>query len=151
MLFTQTGNQLNVFHQCKRQLLKCFTTFYLIPSFFLMWGRTVRLRWMTEEWLYTVLSPFGWQLIQQKWKNTEVYKCCLLCFGLAHLVWGLAKRDVFKVEDVAVKHKSRHILVPPVDRRWGAFSYWLVLKCQKCAHGPAETSQSSAQIFHKHT
>lgn len=105
--------------------------FLFDPLIFLIWGRTVRLRWMTEKWLYTVLSPFRWQLIQPKRKNTMVYKYCLLCFGLAHLVCGLAKSDVFKVEDVPVKLKSQCILVPPADRRWGAFSYWHVLKCQK--------------------
>lgn len=34
MLFTQTDNQLNVFHQYKRQLFKCFTTVYLILLLF---------------------------------------------------------------------------------------------------------------------
>lgn len=91
--FTQTDNQLNAFHQYKRQLLKRFTTFYLILLFFSCRGRMMRLRWTTGKKMTFLLSSLRLGGISSSKK--KIYDTVYLCFGLTHPVWGLlfSKRE----------------------------------------------------------
>lgn len=49
-----------------------------------------------EKWLSVVLSPPGWQLIQQKTKQHQCSWVLFMCWGLAHQAWGRGRVSVIK-------------------------------------------------------
>lgn len=84
--------------------------------------------------LYCPLSVWVAAHPAKKNQHQGLWLLCLLCLGLAHLVWGL-KRDgamsvwsnVFKASD------ATQVTVYSGSSCWwkGMFSHWHVLKCQR--------------------
>lgn len=140
--------------------------FYLILLFFLTWRRMARLRWTMEKWLFNVLSPSGWQLIQQKKKRKKertprFMSTVYLYFGLAHPVRGLfGKEGRCDCDRMLSKMKmsqwnTSHCVFYFVLLKGGEEGVFIP-KCTEmsevtqCGHRHAESSQSGTQVFHKH-